>query len=46
MTDSDKNDSGREYREIMQEIMWELKIKSELALKKLREEAKKVKFKT
>ncbi len=39
------NDRDREYRDTTQEIMFELKLKTDKFLKKLKEQSKKDKFK-
>ncbi|MFQ5781840.1 MAG: hypothetical protein ACE5GR_02140 [Nitrosopumilus sp.] len=39
------NDSDREYKDTMQEVMLELKLKTDKLLKKLKEETKKSKVK-
>ncbi len=38
------DDTDREYKDTMQEVMLELKIKTDKFLKKLKEEQKKAKF--
>lgn len=45
MKENDDNDTGKEYRDTMQELMLELKIKTDKVLKKLLEENRKSKFK-
>ena len=45
MKENDYNDTGKEYRDTMQELMLELKIKTDKVLKKLLEENRKSKFK-
>lgn len=44
--DDDKEDTSREYRDTMQELMIELKLKTIKLLKKLKEENKKNKVRT